>query len=210
MAYDRKQGGHQIAQADRPDYRLEVGRAEVPVGEARGFAVLDPARGATLRAWCATLIPAGAGRPDAGEIGAAEYIDATVLKVPSLRPALLHALDALERAATGTAQRPFADCAMDERERLVREFHAADDSDAFSMVSDFTYEAYYGHPAVLAALEIETGWRGTAPMTGSEMAPFDESALARVRKLPARYRILPPKQTVGPIRAKPARKGVNK
>jgi hypothetical protein len=74
------------------------------------------------------------------------------------------------------------------------------------MISDFTYEAYYGHPAVLAALEIETGWRGTAPMTGSEMAPFDESALARVRKLPPRYRIVPPKPTVGPIRAKPASK----
>jgi gluconate 2-dehydrogenase subunit 3-like protein len=210
LAYDRKQGGHQIAQANRPDYRLEVGRAEVPVGEARGFAVLDPARAATLQAWSATLIPAGAGRPDAGEVGAAEYIDATVLKVPSLRPALLHALDALERAATSTARRSFAECTIEERERLLREFQASDDSDAFSMISDFTYEAYYGHPAVLAALETETGWRGTAPMTGSEMAPFDENALARVRKLPARYRIVPPKQSVGPIRAKPASKRVDK
>jgi hypothetical protein len=206
LAYDRKQGGHQIAQANRPDYRLEVGRAEVPVGEARGFAVLDVARAAVLRAWCATLIPAGAVRLDAGEVGAAEYIDATVLKVPSLRPALLHALDALERAAMATADRPFAECTIDERERLLREFQAADDSDAFSMISDFTYEAYYGHPAVLAALEVETGWRGTAPMTGSEMAPFDENALARVKKLPARYRIVPPAQTVGPIQAKPASK----
>jgi hypothetical protein len=206
LAYDRKQGGHQIAQANRPDYRIEVGRAEVPVGEARGFAVLDAARAATLKAWSATLIPAGGGRPDAGEVGAAEYIDATVLKVTSLRPALLHGLDALERAAVSKAHRPFAECTIDERERLLREFQASDDSDAFSMISDFTYEAYYGHPAVLAALEIETGWRGTAPMTGSEMAPFDESALARVRKLPSRYRIVPPKQTVGPIRAKPASK----
>jgi gluconate 2-dehydrogenase subunit 3-like protein len=206
LAYDRKQGGHQVAQANRPDYRIEVGRAEVPVGEARGFAVLDAARAATLRAWSATLIPAGARRPDAGEVGAAEYIDATVLKVPSLRPALLHALDALERAATSTVHRPFAECTIDEREHLLREFQASDDSDAFSMISDFTYEAYYGHPAVLAALEIETGWRGSAPMTGSEMAPFDESALGRVRKLPPRYRIVPPQQTVGPIRARPASK----
>src|SRR4030081_1534975 len=67
MAYDRKQGGHKVAQANRPDYRLEVGRAEVPGGEPRGFAVLDPARAATLRAWAATLIPAGSGRPDAAE-----------------------------------------------------------------------------------------------------------------------------------------------
>jgi hypothetical protein len=210
LAYDRKQGGHQIAQANRPDYRLEVGRAEVPVGEARGFAVLDPARAATLRAWSATLIPAGHGRPDAGEVGAAEYIDATVLRVPSLRPALLHAMDSIERAASAIGDRTFAECSTDERERMLREFQAGDDSDAFSMISDFTYEAYYGHPAVLAAIEAETGWRGTAPMTGSDMAPFDENALARVRKLPSRYRILPPKQTVGPLRAKPARNRGNK
>jgi hypothetical protein len=208
LAYDRKQGGHQIAQANWPDYRLEVGRAEVPVGDARGFAVLDPARAATLKAWSATLIPAVAGRPDAGEIGAAEYIDATVLKVPALRPALLHALDALERMAASKTHRPFAECGIDEQEGLLREFQASDTSDAFNMISDFTYEAYYGHPAVLAALEKATGWRGTAPMTGSEMAPFDESALARVKKLPPRYRIIPLKQSVGPILAKPARKGV--
>src|SRR2546423_12838820 len=123
MAYDRKQeGGHKVAQANRPDYRVEVGRAEVPVGEPRGFAILDPARAATLRAWVATLIPAGDGRPDAGAVGAAEYIDATVSKVPSLRPALLTALDMVERIAQTKAHKAFAECGADECERLLREF----------------------------------------------------------------------------------------
>jgi hypothetical protein len=210
LAYDRKQGGHEIAQANRPDYRLEVGRADVAVGEARGFAVLDSARAATLQAWTATLIPAAPGRPDAAEVGAAEYIDATVLNVPALRPALLHAIDALERAAVEKSNRPFAECTLEEREQFLREFQAGDDTDAFNMVSDFTYEAYYGHPKVLAALEAKTGWRGMAPMIGSTMAPFDASRLARVQKLPPRYRIVPPKQTVENILAKPARKGARK
>src|SRR3979490_2559547 len=122
MAYDRKQGGHKVAQANRPDYRLEVGRAEVPVGEPRDFAVLDPARAATLKAWTATLIPEGRGRPDAGAVGAAEYIDATVSKVPSLRPALLHALERIEIIAQGKAHHAFSDCTQDEREKLLREF----------------------------------------------------------------------------------------
>jgi hypothetical protein len=191
MAYDRKQGGHQVAQANRPDYRLEVGRAEVPVGEARTFAVLDQARAATLTAWTATLIPAGGGRPDAGSVGAAEYIDATVLMIPSLRPALLHALDNIERIARTKAHRSFAECASDERERLLREFQVEDETDAFSMVSDFTYEAYYGHPTVLAAVETATGWKGMNPMTGGPMAPFDANKLARVRSLPPRWRNVP-------------------
>jgi len=189
VAYDRKQeGGHKVAQANRPDYRLEVGRAEVPVGEPRAFAVLDAARAATLTAWVATLIPADGDRPDAGALGAAEYIDATVSKVPSLRPALLTALDLVERIAQTKAHKAFAECSTDERELLLREFQRDGDADSFQMISDFTYEAYYGHPDVLASLEATTGWKGLGPMKGGPMKPFDPSLLARVKALPPRWR----------------------
>jgi gluconate 2-dehydrogenase subunit 3-like protein len=190
MAYDRKQGQHQVAQSSRPDYRLEVGHAEVPVGAPRSFVVLDPARAATLRAWTATLIPAGGRRPDAGSVGAAEYIDATVHQVPSLRPALLHGIDQVEKIAGSKTGHGFNECSSEERENILREFQAADDSDAFNMVSDFTYEAYYGHPKVLEAIEADNGWRGTAPMSGSVMTPFDATQLGRVRSLPPRYRVV--------------------
>lgn len=188
MAYDRKQGGHTVAQANRPDYRLEVGRAEVPVGQARGFKVLDPARAATLTAWVATLIPARGARPAAAGVGAAEYVDATVFLVPSLRPALLQAIDHLERSARAERHKAFSECSAREREGLLRQLEAVDGTDAFNMVRDFTYEAYYGHPLVLAALEKETGWSSSSPTQGSDMNPFDASRLERVRKLPARWR----------------------
>jgi hypothetical protein len=193
LAYDRKQGGHKVAQANRPDYRLEVGRAEVPVGAPRGFAVLDPHRAATLKSWTSTLIPSGPGRPDAGSVGAAEYIDATVAIVPTLRPALLRALDRIELIAHSKARKPFAQCSVDERERLLRDFQVEDDADAFQMISDFTYEAYYGHPDVIAALGPATGWRATSPLSGTKLAPFDAARLARVRSLPRRYRQVPGK-----------------
>jgi gluconate 2-dehydrogenase subunit 3-like protein len=191
MAYDRKQAGHKVAQANRPDYRLEVGRAEVAVGAPRDFAVLDPSRAATLKAWAATVIPAGPGRPDAAAVGAAEYIDATVAIVPSLRPALLNALARIDVIAQAKAHKTFAACSVDERERLLREFQVEDDSDAFQMISDFTYEAYYGHPDVIAALGPATGWRATSPLSGTQLAPFDATRLARVRSLPRRYREVP-------------------
>jgi gluconate 2-dehydrogenase subunit 3-like protein len=187
MAYDRKQDQHTVAQSSRPDYRLEVGRAEVPVGAPRGFAVLDPARAATLRAWTATVIPAAGRRPDAGSVGAAEYIDATVHQVPSLRPALVHSIDEAERLAHSAAGRAFTECDSEQRESVLRQLQALD-GEAFSMVSDFTYEAYYGNPKVLAAIEAETGWQGSGPLTGSTMPAFDPSQLDRVRKLPPRYR----------------------
>jgi gluconate 2-dehydrogenase subunit 3-like protein len=190
MAYDRKQGQHQVAQSSRPDYRVEVGRAEVPVGTPRNFVVLDPARAATLTAWTGSLIPSAGGRPDAGSVGAAEYIDATVHLVPAIRPALLHAIDEVERLALSKTGHPFTDCSAGDREDVLRQFQAADDTDAFSMVNDFTYEAYYGHPMVLAALQAENGWRGTAPMAPSVIPPFDASLLDRVRTLPPRYRVV--------------------
>ena len=188
MAYDRRVGGHEIAQADRPDYRLVVGRAEVPVGAPRGYSVVDPGRAAVLEAWVATLIPAGGARPDAAQVGAAQYIDATLAEVPDLRRPLLDAVDRIQAMATGRAGRPFAECGAEERERLLREFEADDASDAFNMVRDFTYEAYYGHPDVLAALERETGFRGRAQARGTSLPPFDESRLERVRALPAHWR----------------------
>jgi hypothetical protein len=192
MAYDRKQGRHEVAQSSQPDYRLEVGRAEVPVGETRAFVVLDADRAATLRAWTSTLIPAAGRRPDAGSVGAAEYIDATVHMVPSLRPALLNAIDEVEKLARSVAGRAFTESSAEEREDVLRQFQAAGDTQAFSMISDFTYEAYYGHPGVLAAIEAENGWRGTAPMTGSAMTAFDPSELSRGLSLPPRYREVPP------------------
>lgn len=188
VAYDRRVGGHEVAQADRPDYRLVVGRAEIPVGAPRGYAVLDPARAATLEAWVATLIPAAGSRPDAARVGAAQYIDATLSEVAALRPALLQAVDRVELLSATKAGRPFEECAPDERERLLREFEAADDTDTFNMVRDFTYEAYYGHPDVLAALERDTGFRGLAQATGTSLRPFDETRLARVKTLPPRWR----------------------
>jgi hypothetical protein len=191
MAYDRKQGQHQIAQSSRPDYRLEVGRAEIPVGKPRTFVVLDPERAVTLRAWTSTLIPAYGLRPDAGSIGAAEYIDATVHLVPSLRPALFRGIEEVEQIARANTGHPFTECTGAEREDVLRQFQAADDTDAFNMVNDFTYEAYYGHPEVLGALETENGWRGMAPMTGTAMSAFDPSRLSRVLSLPPRYRQVP-------------------
>jgi hypothetical protein len=188
LAYDRKQGGHQVAQANRPDYRLEVGHAAVEVGAAREFSVLDTTQAATLKAWVATLIPAASGRPDAAEVGAAEYVDATVALVPSLRSVLIAGLTALAEIAAAKAGRDFTSCDANERELLLRELEAGDESDAFNMVRDFTYEAYYGHPRVLGALERDRGWSSSSPTRGSAMPPFDDSRLARVMTLPPLWR----------------------
>jgi hypothetical protein len=156
----------------------------VPVGEERGFAVLDPARAATLRAWTSTLIPASGALPAAGEVGAAEYIDATVFAAGRLRGLLREGLRALDDIAGSRAGRPFADCDAEGRAAALRELEASDVRGVFGMVRDLTYEAYYAHPRVLELLATTTGWRAGAAGAGTPLPDFDERLLARMRRDP--------------------------
>jgi Gluconate 2-dehydrogenase subunit 3 len=192
MAYDRRHDGYEVASASRPDFRLEVGHAPVPVGQPRGFSVLDPCRAEILRAWVAALIPARGARPAASDVGAAEYIDATVLHAPRLRAMLLDSIDRLERMSLARSSAPFAQADARTQTELLLELEASAPESAFGMVLAFCYEAYYAHPRILSVLETETGWRGLTPVFGSQMEPLDETRLDTVRSRPARYQPTPP------------------
>src|SRR5262249_22974878 len=189
MAYDRRQGDHSVPDPGigRIDHATEIGRVYVAVGEARGFGALDPARAAALTAWTSALIPAAGPMPAAGDVGAAEYIDATVLAAGRLRGLLREGLRQLDEIAGGRAGCPFAECDAETRASILREFEAADTSGVFGFVRDLTYEAYYAHPRILDLLASVTGWRSDVAATGSALPDFDEGLLARVRRTP-RYR----------------------
>ena len=111
MAYDWRKEEYEVTRPGRAriDYRQEIGRAHVPIGVERGFAVVDPDRAEALRAWVSALIPARGERPAAGDIGAAEYVDATVFLTPRLRGVLLGAIDTVEQLAQKLAGRRFAE-----------------------------------------------------------------------------------------------------
>ena len=71
---------------------------------------------------------------------------------------------------------------------MLRAFGVNDPLDAFPMVRDLTYEAYYAHPRVLDVLERETGWRYEVAISGGELEPFNEGLLDRMRTVPPRWR----------------------
>jgi hypothetical protein len=190
MAYDWRKDEYEVTRPGRThiDYRQEIGRAHIPIGIERDFAVLDPERAEVLRAWVSTLIPDKGERPAAGDVGAAEYVDATVFLTPRLRGVLLDGIDAIDQLAQKLVGRRFAEATPPERTEVLRAFEANDPLDAFPMVRDLTYEAYYAHPRILDVLEQETGWRYEVAFSGGELEPFDEALLARMRTVPARWR----------------------
>ncbi len=190
MAYDWRIDEYEVTQPTRKqiDYRLEVGHAHVPIGVERGFAVLDPERAAALKACVSVLIPAQGERPAAGEIGVAEYIDATAFLTPRIRGLLLEGIDTIDRMAAERGDAGFADAAREQQTGVLRDFERADRAGIFGMIRDLTYEGYYGHPCVLRALQQETEWRYGVAFSGSEMEPFDETLLARMKTVAPRYR----------------------
>lgn len=190
MAYDRKQGDERVSEPGgvQVDYRTEIGRVYVSVGEERAFVVLDPDRAALLRAWTSALIPASGQLPAAGDVGAAEYIDATAFLAPRIRGLLLDALRAVDNLASRNAGRALVDCDPRRQVAILREFEAVDGTGAFSMVRELTYEAYYAHPRVLNVLGSTTGWRADAAVSGSALEEFDEALLARMKKVKPHYR----------------------
>src|SRR5215213_5666284 len=190
MAYDWRKEEYEVTRPGRTriDYRQEIGRAHVPIGVERGYAVVDPDRAEVLRAWVSTLIPARDERPASADVGAAEYVDATVFLTPRLRGVLLDAIDTVEQLAQKQAARRFTEATPLERSEVLHAFQTNDPLDAFPMVRDLTYEAYYAHPRVLDVLERETGWRYEVAISGGELEPFDEELLDRMRTVPPRWR----------------------
>jgi hypothetical protein len=190
MAYDWRKEEYEVTRPGRSriDYRQEIGRAHVPIGVEREFSVVDPDRADVLRAWVSALIPARGERPAAGDVGAAEYVDATVFLTPRLRGVLLDAIDTVDQLAQKQAGCRFAAASSPRQTDVLRAFEANDPLDAFPMVRDLTYEAYYAHPRVLDVLERETGWRYEVAISGGELEPFDEGLLDRMRTVPPRWR----------------------
>jgi hypothetical protein len=190
MAYDRRKGDAAFVQPAprRIDFAVEIGRVSVPAAERREFAVLDRDRALTLRAWVDALIPARGERPAAGDVGAAEYIDAVLFRTPRVRAPLIAAIDTVDRLSVARHGGTFAGQEPGDQAAILRAFEESDGDGIFGVVRDLTYEAYYTTPRVLDLLARETGWRYETAFSGSEMEPFDESLLARVRTAPASWR----------------------
>jgi hypothetical protein len=61
-------------------------------------------------------------------------------------------------------------------------------AEAFSVILELTYEAYYRHPAVQDVVKERTGFDIHRTVQGAPLEPFPTERLTRVSMLPARYR----------------------
>jgi len=146
---------------------------------------LSPAEAKTLKAAMDEIIPAADGMPAASAVGCVEYLVRLSSQIPSIRRDLqksLAVLDALGRKKFGDA---FASLSPTQRVGTLQALEKPPSAETFALLRDFTYEAYYTQPQIWKLIGYEFH---PTDQAGPRMKPFDESVLAKVKKLPKLYR----------------------
>lgn len=169
--------------ANAARFLAALGATYAPPGETHREP-LDPGLEAALTAIAARLIPGDEHWPSAGRVEAAAHVAAVLDRSPVLRPAVLGLIAA---AGEDFAARP----AGQQDETLRRLEADPDHAAAFRAVYEWVCEAYYRHPLVQPVILERTGFDLSRPLVGTDLPPFDETRLDRVRALPPRYREVP-------------------
>jgi len=164
------------------------GAALVPAWpwSAAGPAISGPEQ-ETLRLAIDELIPHGAGRASASEVGGLRYLEGRVADDGAFLIELKRVLAGLEDSGRAKFGRPFARLFAGERVDLLRHLERTE-GDLFGAFRDAVYEAYYTQPEVWRRIGYEFH-AGVEPR--SPVPRFDESELASVRKLARLYREAP-------------------
>jgi hypothetical protein len=183
MAFDSRGG----ADTHRRFEKL-MGRTYVAPGE-HGIRVLDPRRQATLAAWVGRLIPGDENWPNAAELDTVEYVDAVVFTAPELRPLLLAALDRADVVARAEHGDALAGLEPAQVVAVLTALETEEQTaEAFALVLELTYEAYYRHERVLAVVAERTGFDIGRTVNGAPLAPFPVERLDGVKQLPVNVR----------------------
>ena len=183
MAFDHRGGTN----ATTP-YAAVMGQTYVDIDESTPITILDPLRAQTLSSWVARVIPGDDTWPSADELDTVTYIDAVIHKAPSLRPVVLSGIDAVDRAARAHYGRGFVALAEAEQVHILRETESSVAPEAFSVVLELSYEAYYRAPRVQEIVKARTGFDVHNTVVGKRMEPFPTERLHDVGTRPDHYR----------------------
>ena len=158
--------------------------AEPESGKTTG--VFKPRERDLLRAVMDQIIPRGDGMPAASEVGGVNYLDRLAQKDEEISRRLRGCLDAVETLSVKKFGNPFVSLAGDEQVEVLRGMESSEPTVAsFAALREYVYEAYYTQPEVWKLLGYD--FHATNE-SGPAMKPFDENALAQVRRKPKYFR----------------------
>jgi Gluconate 2-dehydrogenase subunit 3 len=145
---------------------------------------LDVDQRDSLRAAMDEIIPAGDGMPAASDAGGLDYLERVGFEEPQIAADLRQALDSLGQFSEGRFHAAFTQLSSPQRIEILTALEKRS-PDVFARLRDHVYESYYTQPRVWKLIGYDF-YPTDAP--GPHMRPFEDSVLAKVRKMPKLYR----------------------
>lgn len=147
-------------------------------------AEVEPDSREVLRAAMDEIIPARDGMPAASEAGGVEYLERVGREEPQIAAEIAQALETLGQVSASRFHASFAKLSSPQRVEILSALETGS-PDVFARLRDHVYESYYTQPGIWKLIGYEFYPTNAA---GPHMKPFDDSVLAKVRKMPRLYR----------------------
>lgn len=145
-----------------------------------------------LRAAMDEIIPSSDVMPAASTAGGLEYLERVCQQELEIRVELQQVLDVLGQMSETNFHAAFAGISSPQRVEILTELETRL-PEVFTKLRDLVYESYYTQPSVWKLIGYDLH---PTNESGPHMKPFDDSVLAKVRKMPKLYREVSQGQSV--------------
>ena len=174
--------GSSVAAATVPAATLAATQKTSPLVSGLGQAERE-----LLRAAMDHMVPAGDGMPAASAVGGVDYLDRLARQASDIKADLERSLTTLQQFSSQQLGKDFIAVSQGDQLEALKKLEKQQ-PETFASLRDYVYESYYTQPQVWKLIGYEFYPTNTA---GPRMEPFDESVLAKVKKMPKLYREAP-------------------
>jgi hypothetical protein len=140
----------------------------------------------TLQTIMDLIIPASDDMPSASEAGGLSYLERLMQRDKDVSADITKALDVAEAFSQREFQKSFGELGKEDQIAVLKEMENAA-LGVFDALRAYVYESYYEQPAIWQRLGYQLYPTDHA---GPHLAPFDDSLVANVRKMPTLYKDL--------------------
>lgn len=130
------------------------------------------------------IIPASDGMPSASEAGGLTYLERLMERDRNAAADITKAFTVADAFSERALQKPFGDLEKSEQIAVLKEMENSA-LGVFDALRAYVYESYYEQPAIWKLIGYELY---PTDHRGPHLAPFDDSLIANVRKMPKLYR----------------------
>jgi hypothetical protein len=138
----------------------------------------------TLQTVMDLMIPASDGMPSASEAGGLTYLERLIQRDKDAADEIAKALAVADAFSERAFQKPFGDLERSNQVAVLKEMENSA-LGVFDTLRAYVYESYYEQPAIWKLIGYELY---PTDHPGPHLAPFDDSLVANVRKMPKLYR----------------------